>query len=160
MPQRHNPEQSLCRETGVAVDGVRTSRVTFCTARGTQTLPGEGKLFSLCLDSFAPHSSRAWSMCMANGAAICHLFPSLSCPTAGFQAVAWPGSLGMRENMLTLQYWEWWAHGSMEIAGASALSAMQNPASLQGIWQACGHLLDCGTMDGTSLSTLNQYTYW
>lgn len=71
-------------------------------------------------------------MCMANDAAICHLSPSLSCLTVGLQPVTWPGGPRMRETMLTLQYWEWWAHGSTEIAGALALSAKQNPASPQG----------------------------
>lgn len=135
-------------------------RVSFCTAWDTCTLPGEGKIFSLCLDSFAPRSSRAPRTCMVNSNALCYLSPSLSCPTVGLQPVTWPCGTRMRESMLTLQHWELWAHGSMKIASALALGAKENSASPRGTRQPHSHWPDRGTLHGIRLSTLNWYTYW
>lgn len=151
-PARHDPEQNPCREGGVAVDGVRTSGSVSALPE-THTLPGEGKIFSLCLDSFAPRSSRALRTCMVNSNPLCYLSPSLSCPTVGFQPVTWPCGARMRESMLT--YWELWAHGSMKIASALALGAKENTASPRGTRQAHSHWPDRGTVHGIRLSTLN-----
>lgn len=122
-------------------------RVSFCTAWDTCTLPGEGKIFSLCLDSFAPHSSRALRTCMVYSNALCYLSPSLSCPTVGLQPVTWPCGPRMRESMLTGKYAlgiaGTWQHENCKCFGTRCQGKLCQPTRDMTAPQSLARLWDC-----------------